>query len=87
LWTTFRLDQRLLETVTTLPGGIRAAIDIYLFLLGFVVFRAMFYGLRWMFPLVELEGARSRAARRAVGGVISALLVALLYDVLKVLVL
>jgi hypothetical protein len=86
LWTTFRLDQWLLSSPGGVPGGLRAAMDIYLFLFGMLVFRAMFYGLRWMFPLIELEGARSKAARRLVGGVTATLLLTLLYDVLKALI-
>lgn len=87
LWTTFRLDQWLLSSVTGLPTGLRAAADIYLFLFGMLVFRVMFYSMRWMFPLVELEGARSKGARSTVGVVTGTLLLALLYDVLKALVL
>ena len=87
LWTTFRLDQWLLSGLTGLPSGLRAAADIYVFLFGMLVFRVMFYGMRWMLPLVELEGARSRGARSVVGAVTGSLLLALLYDVLKALVL
>ena len=85
LWTTVRIDQHFLNPLTKLPSGLRTAADIYLFLLGMFVFRAMFYGLRWMFPVVELEGARSRSARNTVGAIIGGLLLALAYDVLKAL--
>jgi hypothetical protein len=85
LWITFRLDQTFLSGVAAIAGGLRAAADVYVFLFAMLVFRAMFYGVRWMFPLVELEGGRSKTARRGIGGVISALLIALLYDILKVL--
>ncbi len=85
LWVTYRLDQGLVSSIATLPTGLRAAADVYLFLLCMLVFRAIFYFMRWMFPIVELEGARSRATRGIVGTITGTLLLGLVYDVLKAL--
>jgi hypothetical protein len=83
LWTTFRVDQRLLQPLVDLPTGLRAAADIYLFLFFMLLSRVLIYTVRWMFPAVELEGARSKGARRFLGAIIASLLLTLLYDVLK----
>lgn len=83
LWATFRIDQLLLGPNGALSGGLRAAVSIYILLLGLLGFRALFYSLRWLFPLIEFEGARSTAVRGAVGAVAASLFVGLLYDVLK----
>jgi len=87
LWATFRVDHWVLSSVAALPGGLRAAADVYLFLLGMLAFRVCFYETRWMFPLVEIEGAKSKALRGVVGTIVTSVLLALLYDVLKTLVL
>ncbi len=83
LWAVYRLDSQLIRLVPDIHGALRGAVDVYLFLATMLVFRITIYGLRWMFPLVELEGSRTKTARRAVGFVIASLFVALLYDVLK----
>jgi hypothetical protein len=83
LWTAFRLDGWLIASLD-LPSGLRAAADIYVVLLGMLAYRVLFYTVRWMFPLIELHGARSLAFRRVLGAVVASLVLALLYDVLKV---
>ena len=65
--------------------ALRGALNIYLFLLAFLVFRGIFWGFRWIFPVVELESARSTKVRGVIGVVLSSLLLGLLYDVLRAL--
>lgn len=66
-------------------GTLRGAIYVYIVLLGLLIFRLIIAGFRWIFPLVELEGTRSKKARGVLGTILSALLLALLYDILKTL--
>lgn len=83
-WVVFRLDS-LIPRLATLHGALRGAIYVYVFLLALLVFRGIIWGFRWLFPVVELEGARSKAVRGLVGAALSSLLLALIHDVLKTL--
>ena len=83
LWVVYRVDSQLFRLVPDIHGALRGAIDVYLFLVAMLVFRVAIYGLRWMFPRVELERSRPKTARGFVAFVIGGLFVALLYDVLK----
>lgn len=53
--------------------------------MSLLVFRGIMAGFRWTFPVVELQGARSKKVRTALVTVLSSLLLALLYDILKAL--
>ncbi len=85
LWIVYRIDARYEDLFERMHSALRGAIDIYLFLLAFLVFRAFIYIFRWLFPLIELEGARSTGARKVLTFVLSTLLLAFAYDVLKTL--
>jgi hypothetical protein len=83
-WIVYRVDA-LLPRVATLHGALRGAIYVYVFLLALLLFRGIVWGFRWLFPVVELEGASSKRLRGLVGAFLSSLLLALVYDVLKAL--
>lgn len=83
LWIVYRIDSSAL--FADLHTALKGAIYVYVFLVGLAVFRAILWGFRWIFPLLELEGARSMRTRIAVGGALSSLLIALVYDVLRTL--
>jgi len=83
LWITYRLDSSRLGVMNAMHTALRGALYVYVFLLGLLVFRGIVWGFRWIFPLVELDGARSKKVRGALGVVLSSLLLALLYDVLR----
>ena len=79
----YRLDSVTQRLTSDLPSALRVGVYVYIFLLVLLAFRALIYILRWLFPIIELEGSRSKAAR-ATGGVIAlGLVTALIYDVLK----
>lgn len=82
LWLIYRLD----SGATGLAGmhpALLGALYVYVFLLVLLVFRSLIWAIRWMFPVIEFEGARSNVARAAVGTVVGSLVLALLYDVLR----
>ncbi len=82
-WLIYRLDSVTQRLTSDLPSALRVGVYVYIFLLVLLAFRALIYILRWLFPIIELEGSRSKAAR-ATGGVIAlGLVTALIYDVLK----
>lgn len=84
-WLIYRIDSVFSQRVQNLSTILRVAICVYIAIISLTVFRIAVFGVRWMFPLVELEGARSKKVRGFLGTVISFLLLALLYDVLKTL--
>ena len=82
-WLIYRLDGVTQRVMSGLPSALRVGVYVYIFLIALLAFRAAIYILRWLFPIIELEGSRSKAAR-ATGGVIAlGLVTALIYDVLK----
>ena len=82
-WLIYRLDSVTQRLTSGFPSALRVGVYVYIFLLVLLAFRALIYILRWLFPIIELEGSRSKAAR-ATGGVIAlGLVTALIYDVLK----
>ncbi len=83
LWFAYRLDAKLASALPGIHTALRGAFDVYVLLLGLLFFRAVMYGFRWIFPVIELEGATSKTARRLLGAGLSSLLLALLYDILK----
>jgi hypothetical protein len=81
-WVVYRLDSSLGAALSSLHTALRGALYIYVFLLALMSFRAMVWGLRWIFPLIELEGRRSGRVRGLIGSALASLVLALLYDVL-----
>lgn len=82
LWVVYRLDSSV-PVFATLHPALRGAVYVYFFLLALLAIRMIIWGFRWIFPVIELEGARSKKAREALGLVLSSLLLALAYDVLR----
>lgn len=87
MWLAYRFDGWLVEHWQTAHIIVRSAIFLYVVLLGLWIYQTLIGSLRWAFPVVELEGSRSGITRTTVGGIVTALLVSLGYDVLKTLVL
>jgi hypothetical protein len=83
-WIVYRIDSSL-PVLGQMHTALRGALNVYLFLVAFLLFRGVLWGFRWLFPVVELEGARSTRVRGFVGVGLGSLLLALLYDVLKTL--
>ena len=83
-WVVYRIDSQFKNALNQLDNALHSAIDIYFFLFAFLVFRVIIHAFRWLFPLIELdENARSFKARTVLTAILSSLLLALLYDVLK----
>jgi hypothetical protein len=85
LWIVYRLDSSWLRGLQAVHSTVRGAIYIYVFLMALVVFRGVIGGFRWLFPIIELEGTRTKASRAILGGVLSSLLLSLTYDILRTL--
>lgn len=83
LWVVFRFSELLEQEA--LHTALKGATYVYLFLFALMVFRLLIGLLRWVFPVIELEGSRSTKARGVLTVIVSSLLAALLYDVLKTL--
>jgi hypothetical protein len=83
LWVVFRGDQLFSSTFQQLHVALRGAVYVYLFLLAFLLARIVVYGVRWVFPLVELDGSRSKKLRAVAGTIVASLALALVYDVLR----
>jgi len=82
-WLIYRVDGITQRFVAGLPTALRGGIYIYLFLTLLLMFRVLIYILRWLFPIIELEGSRSKAVRTSVSVVLFGLLTALIYDIVK----
>ena len=82
-WLIYRVDSITQRFVAGLPTALRGGIYIYLFLTLLLVFRVLIYVLRWLFPIIELEGSRSKAVRTTVSVVLLGLFTKLIYDVVK----
>jgi hypothetical protein len=82
LWMTYRVSYYV-PALARLHPALSGAIYTYAFLLGLLVFRGIVLGFRWLFPVIELDGSRSKAVRNVLTVILSFLLLALLYDVLK----
>lgn len=83
LWFVYRIDTIFSTFFEKLHGVLQGAIYVYVLLFALLIFRLIIGGFRWIFPLIELEGSRSKKIRGILGTVQSALLLALIYDVLK----
>ena len=83
LWFVYRIDTIFSTFFEKLHGVLQGAIYVYVLLFVLLIFRLIIGGFRWIFPLIELEGSRSKKIRGILATVQSALLLALIYDVLK----
>jgi len=82
-WLIYRVDSSLQQIFVGLPSALRTGAYIYMFLVILLFFRVLIYLLRWLFPIVELEGSRSTTARATGSVIVIGLVTALIYDVLK----
>ncbi|MBW3569561.1 MAG: hypothetical protein KY467_00520 [Gemmatimonadetes bacterium] len=82
LWTIFRVDSAA-DFLQGAHPALKGAFYVYLFLVVLLLFRAVIWAARWLFPMVELEEARSTRARAVFWVVVGGLITGLLYDVLK----
>lgn len=87
LWVVYRFDANYPSFFTQLHGALRGAMYVYIVLLALLIFRMVIAGFRWTFPVIEIEGARSKGARAVLNVVLSSILLALAYDIFKALVL
>jgi hypothetical protein len=85
LWVVYRIDSYFSSALSSLHGALRVGMYVYLVLLLLLVFRVIVIGFRWTFPLLEIEGVKTKRARGIVTTILASLLLALLYDVLKTL--
>ena len=56
---------------------------MYVVLVTLLLFRIMAHAFRWTFPLVEIEGSRSKRVRAGVNFVLVAILAPLIYDIAR----
>src|SRR5439155_15923382 len=77
-WLIYRMDSLTQRFVAGLPIALRGGIYIYVFLSLLLIFRVLIYILRWLFPIVEVEGSRSKAVRTSASFVILGLLTTLI---------
>lgn len=83
LWITYRIDNIFQAQLQNVHVTLRGALYVYLVLVSLLAFRVIVAGFRWIFPVVELQGARSKKVRAILGAILGSLLLALLYDILK----
>jgi hypothetical protein len=83
LWITYRIDNVFYIQLENVHVTLRGALYVYVVLISLLAFRVIMAGFRWIFPVVELHGARSKKIRTVLGAILSSLLLALLYDILK----
>lgn len=80
IWLLVRYNNTMDSWLGDLHSAIKGMIYVYLFLALAFVFRVIIHGLRWAFPMVELEGARSLRVRALIVAGPGALLIFLLYS-------
>ncbi len=85
IWAAYRLDGWLTSVWEGSNIVVRSAIFLYAVLFVLWLYQGAIGVLRWAFPVVELEGSRANILRVTAGGIVGSLLLALIYDVLKVL--
>jgi len=83
LWITYRIDNIFQTQLQNVHVTLRGALYVYIVLVSLLAFRVIVAGFRWIFPVVELQGARSKKVRALLGTILGSLLLALLYDILK----
>jgi len=82
LWIVYRLSYYA-PVLSRMHPALLGVIYAYVFLVSLLIFRGIIWSFRWLFPVVELAGSRPKVVRRVLSFVLSSLLLALLYDVLK----
>jgi hypothetical protein len=82
LWIVYRLSYYA-PALNRMHPALLGAIYAYVFLVSLLIFRGIVWSFRWLFPVVELAGSRPKLVRRVLSVVLTSLLLALLYDVLK----
>jgi hypothetical protein len=82
LWTVYRLSYYA-PALGRMHPALLGAIYAYVFLVSLLIFRGIIWLFRWLFPVVELAGSRPKVVRGVLSVVLTSLLLALLYDVLK----
>jgi hypothetical protein len=82
LWIVYRLTYYV-PALSKIHPALQGAIYAYIFLVSLLLFRGVIWSFRWLFPVVELAGSRSKVVRGVLSLVLSSILLALLYDVLK----
>lgn len=85
LWVVFRIDSAHGAKLESLHVALRGAIYIYIGLVMLLVFRMIVGGLRWVYPLVELKGAKAGRVRALLVAFSISLLAGLVVDVLRIL--
>ncbi|MFQ5998434.1 MAG: hypothetical protein ACE5KO_03930 [Candidatus Bathyarchaeia archaeon] len=83
LWITYRIDNIFQSQLQNVHVTLRGALYVYIVLVSLLAFRVIVAGFRWIFPVLELQGARSKKVRDLLGTILGSLLLALLYDILK----
>jgi hypothetical protein len=82
LWIVYRLNYYV-PALDRMHPALLGAIYVYVFLVSLLSFRGIIWLFRWLFPVVELTGSRPKVVRGVLSVVLTSLLLALLYDVLK----
>jgi hypothetical protein len=85
-WAIYRLDNVFNDRHILLPVVLRGAIYVYVTFVCLFGVRIVMGLVRWVFPLVELEGSRSTKVRILITTLAGALFASLVYDILKTLV-
>lgn len=80
MWLAYRADAWVLKQIPELFPVLRTALDIYLVLFGMQLFRWAILGLRHLYPLYEVEGSRTNGVRRTISGVLGALVLGAICD-------
>jgi len=80
IWLLVRFNSSMDAWLGDLHSAIKGTIYVYIFLAFALVFRVIIHGLRWAFPIAELEGARSLRVRALILAGPGALLIFLLYS-------
>lgn len=87
LWIVVRIAEEWGDRIRQWHSVIEGAVYVYVFLLALWALRAIAQVFRWTYPLIELEGSRSRKVQSIIALVLSTLLLSLVYDLLRGLVL
>ncbi len=82
LWAAYRISFFLQDKFENIHVALLGAILIYFVLLSLLFFRIFFAITRWLFPVVEFEGARSFKIRAAVCAFLGSPFFVLLYDLI-----
>lgn len=83
LWVAYRVDGLSQIYFKNVHIALKGAFYVYLVLITLLGFRVIMASLRWTFPVVELQGARSMKTRTLLITVCGSLVLSLFYDALK----